>query len=78
MSSTNNEIGDALEEIIPSSDVIGPPIKIAFSSRYLVEALKSFSSSEVLIQFAGEVKPFVIKGNLDQDLLHLILPVRID
>ncbi|MFA5471275.1 MAG: DNA polymerase III subunit beta [Acholeplasmataceae bacterium] len=78
MSSTNSEVGDALEEIIPSSDVIGPVIKIAFSSRYLVDALKSFSSNEVSIQFAGEVKPFVIKGNLDQDLLHLILPVRID
>lgn len=78
MSSTNHEIGDALEEIIPSSDVEGPVIKIAFSSRYLVDALRAFSSSEVIIQFAGEVKPFVIKGNLDQDLLHLILPVRID
>lgn len=78
ISSTNNEIGDALEEIIPSSDAIGPMIKIAFSSRYLVEALKSFSSSEVFIQFAGEVKPFVLKGTLDPDLLHLILPVRID
>ena len=78
MSSTNTEVGDALEEIIPSSDVIGPMIKIAFSSRYLVDALKAFTSNEVIIQFAGEVKPFVIKGNLDQDLLHLILPVRID
>ena len=78
MSSTNHEIGDALEEVIPSSDVVGPVIKIAFSSRYLVDALRAFSSSEVVIQFAGEVKPFVIKGNLDQDLLHLILPVRID
>jgi DNA polymerase-3 subunit beta len=78
ISSTNNEVGDALEEIIPSSDVTGPVIKIAFSSRYLVEALKSFSSSEIQIQFAGEVKPFVIKGQLDVDLLHLILPVRID
>ena len=78
MSSTNHEIGDALEEIIPSSDVEGPVIKIAFSSRYLVDALRAFSSSEVIVQFAGEVKPFVIKGNLDQDLLHLILPVRID
>ncbi len=78
MSSTNHEIGDALEEIMPSSDVEGPVIKIAFSSRYLVDALRAFSSNEVIIQFAGEVKPFVIKGNLDQDLLHLILPVRID
>jgi len=78
ISSTNNEIGDALEEIIPSGTVTGPIIKIAFSSKYLVEALKSFSSSEITLNFAGEVKPFVIKGNPDQDLLHLILPVRID
>ncbi|MFA6801627.1 MAG: DNA polymerase III subunit beta [Acholeplasmataceae bacterium] len=78
MSSTNHEIGDALEEIIPSGDAIGPVIKIAFSSKYLVDALKSFNSNEVIISFAGEVKPFIIKGNLDLDLLHLILPVRID
>jgi DNA polymerase III subunit beta len=78
VSSTNNEVGDALEEIIPSSNVTGPVLKIAFSSRYLVESLKSFSSSEVTMHFAGEVKPFVIKGSLDPDLLHLILPVRID
>lgn len=78
ISSTNNEIGDALEEVIPSSDVVGPVLKIAFSSRYLVESLKSFNSPEVFIHFAGEVKPFVIKGGSDPDLLHLILPVRID
>ncbi|MFU8792548.1 MAG: DNA polymerase III subunit beta [Acholeplasmataceae bacterium] len=78
ISSTNNEIGDALEEVIPSSDVTGPVLKIAFSSRYLVESLKSFNSTEVFIHFAGEVKPFVIKGGSDPDLLHLILPVRID
>ncbi len=78
ISSTNSEVGDALEELIPSSDVIGQEITIAFSSRYLVEALKSFSSNEVFLQFAGEVKPFVIKGEYDPDLIHLILPVRID
>ncbi|MFA7589711.1 MAG: DNA polymerase III subunit beta, partial [Acholeplasmataceae bacterium] len=78
INSTNSEVGDALEEIIPSSDVTGEGLKIAFSSKYLVDALKSFSSNEVLIHFAGEVKPFIIKGNLDQDLMHLILPVRID
>jgi DNA polymerase III subunit beta len=78
ISSTNSEVGDALEEVIPSGDVTGPVLKIAFSSRYLVESLKSFGSSEINIHFAGEVKPFVIKGTLDPDLLHLILPVRID
>jgi DNA polymerase-3 subunit beta len=78
ISSTNSEVGDALEEVIPSSDVTGPVIRIAFSSRYLVEALKSFTSPEVTLHFAGEIKPFVIKGDRDPDLMHLILPVRID
>ncbi|MDY0277238.1 MAG: DNA polymerase III subunit beta [Acholeplasma sp.] len=76
--STNSEIGDANEEVLPSGDVTGSIINIAFSSKYLIEALKSFNSSEIVINFAGEVKPFVIKGNEDENLLHLILPVRID
>lgn len=78
ISSTNSEVGDAKEEIIPSADVEGGLISIAFSSKYLNEALKSFNSSEVTLNFAGEIKPFVVKGAQDPDLLHLILPVRID
>lgn len=78
ISSTNAEIGDANELLIPTGDTIGPIINIAFSSKYLVEALKSFNSTEVTINFAGEVKPFILKGNLDDNLIHLILPVRID
>jgi|SRR5690554_1556705 len=76
--STNSEIGDAHEVIIPSDDLDGPPINIAFSSKYLTEALRAFSSNEVVLNFAGEIKPFVIKGDLDENMLHLILPVRID
>jgi DNA polymerase III subunit beta len=78
ISSTNSEIGDALEEIIPSGEVTGPRIKLAFSSKYLKEALKTFHSEEVIIKFAGEIKPFIITGKEDPTLLHLILPVRLD
>jgi len=78
ISSTNNEIGDALEEVIPSGEVKGPQIKLAFSSKYLKEALKAFHSDEILIQFAGEIKPFIVTGKNDPALLHLILPVRLD
>lgn len=78
ISSTNSEVGDALEEVIPSSEVIGPRIKLAFSSKYLKEALKTFHSEEIVIKFAGEIKPFIITGKEDPALLHLILPVRLD
>ena len=78
ITSTNYEIGDAFEEIIPTDTIVGPIIKVAFSSKYLVEALKSFSSSEVTLNFTGEIKPFVIKGDLDEGLIALILPVKVD
>lgn len=78
ISSTNTEVGDAQEIIIPTDDVVGPAIKIAFSSKYLTEALKAFTSNEVTLNFAGEIKPFVVKGDLDPDMLSLILPVRIE
>jgi len=76
--STNKEIGDANEVILPSGDVVGTIINIAFSSRHLLDALRSFNSNEVVINFAGEVRPFVLKSAQDDSLLHLILPVRID
>ncbi|MCL2522143.1 MAG: DNA polymerase III subunit beta [Erysipelotrichales bacterium] len=78
ITSTNNEIGDALEEVIPCDTVYGPVIKIAFSSKYLVDSLKSFNSSEVSLNFTGEIKPFIIKAEHDQSLINLILPVKID
>jgi len=76
--SNNQEIGDANEIILASGDVKGNVLNIAFSSRHLIDALKTFNTSEVIINFAGEVKPFIVKSNEDETLLHLILPVRID
>ncbi|MFA5692626.1 MAG: DNA polymerase III subunit beta [Acholeplasmataceae bacterium] len=78
ISSTNTDVGDAKEEVLPTADPIGELITIAFSSKYLNEALKAFKSSEVTLNFGGEIRPFVIKGDNDPNLLHLILPVRID
>ncbi len=78
ISSTNTDIGDAKEEVVPTEDPVGELITIAFSSKYLNEALKAFKSTEVTLNFAGEIRPFVVKGEKDPNLLHLILPVRID
>ena len=78
ITSNNNEIGDALEEIIPIDNIIGPVFKIAFSSKYLSDSLKSFNSSNITINFTGELKPFIINDENDNNLLHLILPVKID
>lgn len=78
ISSNNTQIGDAKEEIIPTSNLINSTIKIGFSSRYLIEALRSFNSSEISLKFLSEVRPFIIHGENDANLTQLILPVRMD
>ncbi len=76
ITSNSPEIGKVLEEVYPVDEIIGTPIKIAFSSKYILDALKIFNSSEVTINFTGEIRPFIIKGDYDENMLQLILPVR--
>lgn len=78
LSTNNASIGGANEDIIPTEVIATNPITIAFSSRYLLEALKSFMSTEISLNLTAEVRPFVIKGERDYNLTQLILPVRID
>lgn len=76
ITSNSPEIGKVLEEVYPVDEIVGQPFKIAFSSKYILDALKIFNSSEVSINFTGEIRPFIIKGEYDENMLQLILPVR--
>ena len=76
ITSNSPEIGKVLEEVYPVDEIVGQPFKIAFSSKYILDALKIFNSSEVAINFTGEIRPFIIKGEYDENMLQLILPVR--
>ena len=76
ITSNSPEIGKVLEEVYPVDEIVGSPIKIAFSSKYILDALKIFNSSEITINFTGEIRPFIIKGDYDENMLQLILPVR--
>ena len=51
-------------------------IKISFSSRYMMDALKSFTGSKVELSFVGEVKPIIIKDVDSDELTQLVLPIR--
>jgi DNA polymerase-3 subunit beta len=76
ISSNSPEIGKILEEVYPVDQLEGTVLKIAFSSKYFLDALKVFNSSEVTVNFTGEIRPFIITGEYDEDMLQLILPVR--
>lgn len=51
-------------------------IKISFSARYMMEALKSFQTENVELHFVGEIKPILIKSKEDETLTQLVLPIR--
>lgn len=78
ISTTNASVGDAKEELIPTGLDVTSQLIIGFSARYLIEALRSFISTEISINFSGEIRPFIIRGEKDENLTQLILPVRMD
>ena len=51
-------------------------ITIAFSAKYMMEALNALSTDEIEMSFVGEVKPIVIKNTKDDGLLQLVVPIR--
>ena len=51
--------------------------QIAFSTKYLLDALKSFDSDRISFSFTGEIKPTIIKSVDDDSLVQLLLPVRV-
>ena len=76
LSSITNQIGDAKDELTPEYISDAFPFEIAFSAKHFLEALRSFDSQTITIHFTGEIKPFVVTGDKDYNLVQLILPVR--
>lgn len=75
ISSKSQEIGSS-EEILHPVNYVGGNLKISFSGKYLIEALKSFKSETVKIMFVGEMQAFVIRHPEDDSIVQLILPLR--
>jgi len=73
--SSSAEIG-RVEEKMPIIKNNSENIKISFSAKYMMEALKSFSTETVDIHFVGEIKPILIKSSEDTTLTQLVLPIR--
>jgi len=76
LKSINNEIGGTTEELSPISVSNKCNLQIAFSSKYFLDAVKSFDSNEITIHITGEIKPFIITGDYDVNHVQLILPTR--
>lgn len=75
LSSNSPEIGK-VEEQIEAISVEGEELKISFSAKYMMDALKAIDGQDVMIQFTGSMRPFILKSAHDDAIIQLILPVR--
>lgn len=75
ISSNTPEIGKVVEEV-QSKSVEGEELKISFSAKFMMDALKALEGTEIAISFTGAMRPFIIKPLNDDSILQLILPVR--
>lgn len=75
ITSNSPEVGTVAEEItVPS--ISGEELKISFSSKYMIDALKAIEYEEVKVEFTGAMRPFIIRPANEDPILQLILPVR--
>ena len=73
--STFTALGSFTEKLPVSID--GVRTEIGFNNRFLLDALRSCDTDEVLIELNGSLSPAVIVPPEGESFLYLILPVRI-
>ena len=75
ISSNSPEIG-RVEEKIDVENIEKNDIRISFSSKFMMDALRTIESKNVVLCFNGDVNPIIIKDEDDETLLQLILPIK--
>ena len=71
----SSQIGYAVDKI-ENFKYTGQPIKISFNSDYVLTAIKAMNCEDVVLEFIGEMKPFVIKNPQDDSVIQIVTPVR--
>ena len=70
----SQEIGESREVL--NAEWTGDPLNISFSGNYVMDAAKALKDDEIIIEFTGEMKPFILSSEEDPTILQLVLPVR--
>ena len=75
ISSNSPEIGRVEEKMIIEKNNENN-IKIAFSSKFMMDAIRTVDSKNVILLFNNDVNPIIVKDEEDDSLLQLILPIK--
>ena len=73
ISSNSPEIGRVEEKMSIEYD---KEINISFSSKFMLDAIKSFNSEKIVICMNNDSSPIIIKNNDDSTLTQLVLPIK--
>ena len=73
ISSNSPEIGKVEEKIAIVSD---KEINIAFSSKFMLDAIKSFNKDKIVLCMNNDSSPIVVKNKEDSSLVQLVLPIK--
>ena len=74
LTSKSQEIGESRESLTATFE--GEDLDISFSGSYVLEAARAFKSDTIMIQFKGDMRPFILTDSQDETILQLVLPVR--
>jgi DNA polymerase-3 subunit beta len=75
ISSSNPELGDAMEELDVAYS--GDPISVRFNARYLLDVLSVAETERVEMKFKDELSPSIIVPENSDSFLAVIMPMRL-
>ena len=73
ISSNSPEIGKVEEKMAVDSD---DAISISFSSKYMLDCIKSFGTPNITLYMNSDSAPIIVKSMDDESLIELVLPIK--
>ena len=73
ISSNSPEIGKVEEKLNVDCD---NEVSISFSSKYMLDAIKSFSKEKVTLYINNDNSPIILRSSEDTSLVQLVLPIK--
>ena len=71
----STEMGKVEERMLVENET-NNSIKISFSAKYMLEALKMFNKEYIYILLNGEISPIILKEIDNEEFIQLILPMK--
>lgn len=75
ISTRSTEVGSSFE-VLQNATFTGDDFEINCNGKYVSDALKALGNTFVEFQFVGNMKPFIITAEGQNDVIQLVLPVK--